>query len=115
MVVVLSGRGLQGRCRLAAPYPMRQPSETLEQSPVKAWILYMIVAWSTGPLDPGGQKTLVLEFEHLKECLSIADQVDRKVKESRSIFEVKQISCLPCETLYGKERCAAPAPKSKAR
>ena len=78
----------------------------------------MIVVWSTGPLDPGGQKTLVLEFENLKECLSVADQVDRQVKEARSIFGLKQISCLPCETLYGKERCPArspPPPKSKSR
>jgi hypothetical protein len=77
----------------------------------------MIVVWSTGPLDPGGQKTLLLEFEELKECLSIADQVDRQVKESRSIFEMKQISCLPCESLYAKERCPVPPapPKSKTR
>jgi hypothetical protein len=86
---------------------------------VKAWILYIVVTWSTGPLDPGGRKTLLLEFERLKECLSIADQVDRQVKEARSIFELKQISCLPCETLYGKEKCptpkSPPKPKSKTR
>jgi hypothetical protein len=84
---------------------------------VKAWILYIVVVWSTGPLDPGGQKTVVLEFDHLKECLSIADQMDRQVKEARSIFGLKQASCLPCETLYGKERCPAPskAPKPKTR
>jgi hypothetical protein len=83
-------------------------------SSVKAWILYVIVAWSTGPLDPGGQKTLLLEFEQLKECLSIADQVERQVKEARTIFEVKQISCLACESLYGKEKCPAPS-KSTTR
>jgi hypothetical protein len=84
---------------------------------VKAWILYIVVVWSTGPLDPGGQKTVVLEFDHLKECLSIADQMDRQVKEARSIFGLKQASCLPCETLYGKERCPASskAPKPKTR
>jgi hypothetical protein len=81
-------------------------------APVKPWILYMIVAWSTGPLDPGGQKTLLLEFEQLKECLNIADQVDRQVKEAQSIFEIKQISCLPCENLYGRDKCPAP-PKAK--
>jgi hypothetical protein len=83
----------------------------------------MIVTWSTGPLDPGGQKTVLLEFEELKECLSIADQVDRQVKEARSIFELKQVSCLPCETLYGKEKCvppeqppaATPPPKAKPK
>jgi hypothetical protein len=80
---------------------------------VKAWILYIVVVWSTGPLDPGGQKTVVLEFDELKECLSIADQMDRQVKEARSIFGLKQASCLPCETLYGKERC--PAPPAKAQ
>jgi hypothetical protein len=77
---------------------------------VKAWILYIIVTWSTGPLDPGGQKTLLLEFDQLRECLSIADQVERQVKEANSIFGLKQISCLPCETLYGKERCPIPPP-----
>ena len=84
---------------------------------MKAWILYIVVVWSTGPLDPGGQKTVVLEFDHLKECLSIADQMDRQVKEARSIFGLKQASCLPCETLYGKERCPASskAPKPKTR
>ena len=84
---------------------------------MKAWILYIVVVWSTGPLDPGGQKTVVLEFDHLKECLSIADQMDRQVKEARSIFGLKQASCLPCETLYSKERCPAPskAPKPKTR
>ena len=82
---------------------------------MKAWILYIVVVWSTGPLDPGGQKTVVLEFDHLKECLSIADQMDRQVKEARSIFGLKQASCLPCETLYSKERCpaASKAPKPK--
>jgi hypothetical protein len=94
-----------------------QPSQDANGPRVKAWILYIVMVWSTGPLDPGGQKTVVLEFEQLKECLSIADQVDRQVKEARSIFGLKQISCLPCESLYGKERCPAPpkSPKSKTR
>jgi hypothetical protein len=82
---------------------------------VKAWILYIVVVWSTGPLDPGGQKTVVLEFDHLQECLSIADQMDRQVKEARSIFGLKQVSCLPCETLYGKERCPAPSKAQKPK
>ncbi len=82
---------------------------------MKAWILYIIVVWSTGPLDPGGQKTLRFEFEQLKECLSIADQVGRQVKEARSIFGLKQISCLPCETLYGKKNCPTPASPPKSR
>jgi hypothetical protein len=43
--------------------------------------------------------------------------MDRQVKEARSIFGLKQASCLPCETLYGKERCPASskAPKPKTR
>ena len=81
---------------------------------MNAWILYIILTWSTGPLDPGGQKTLVLEFEHLRECLSIADQVGRQVKEASSIFGLKQISCLPCESLYGKEKCMPASPKRKS-
>ncbi|HEX6000979.1 MAG TPA: hypothetical protein VFZ16_16535 [Hyphomicrobiaceae bacterium] len=81
---------------------------------MKAWILYLIVTWSTGPLDPGGQKTVVLEFEQLRECLSIAEQVERQVKEASSIFGLKQVSCLPCETLYGKDKCqTTPPPKKK--
>lgn len=78
---------------------------------MKPWILYVILVWSTGPLDPGGQKTLVIEFEHLSECLSVADQVDHQIKKARSIFGLKQISCLPCVSLYGKEKC--PAPKKR--
>jgi hypothetical protein len=37
--------------------------------------------------------------------LSIADQVDSQVKQLNSIFRLKQISCLSCESLYGKQQC----------
>jgi hypothetical protein len=78
---------------------------------VKTWILYIVVVWSTGPLDPGGQKTLLFEFDHLSECQSIADQVDRQIKEARSIFGLKQISCLRCTALFSKDNCPAPSKK----
>jgi hypothetical protein len=48
----------------------------------------------------------VLQFESLQECLSIADQVGHQIKQMRSIFHLRQISCLSCQSLYGKERCA---------
>jgi hypothetical protein len=72
---------------------------------MKPWIFYVILSWQVGPLVPAEQKTVVLEFDSLNECLSIADQVDGQIKQMRSIFELKQVSCLPCETLYGKDRC----------
>jgi hypothetical protein len=72
---------------------------------MKSWIFYVILAWQIGPLAPVEQKTLVLQFESLKECLSIADQVGSQIKQMRSIFHLRQISCLSCESLYGKDRC----------
>jgi hypothetical protein len=72
---------------------------------MKPWIFYVILAWQVGPLAPEQQKTLVLQFDSLKECLSIADQVESQVKQMRSIFHLKQISCLSCESLYGKGKC----------
>jgi hypothetical protein len=72
---------------------------------MKPFIFYVILAWQLGPLAPVQQKTLILQFDSLKECLSIADQVDLQIKQMRSIFHLKQISCLTCESLYGKEKC----------
>jgi hypothetical protein len=69
---------------------------------MKPWIFYVILAWQIGPLAPVEQKTLILQFDSLKECLSIADQVESQIKQMRSIFYLKQISCLSCESLYGK-------------
>jgi hypothetical protein len=77
---------------------------------MKPWIFYAIVAWQIGPLAPVEQKTLILEFESLKECLSIADQVDSQIKQMQSIFYLKQLSCLSCESLYGQDKCK---PKGK--
>jgi hypothetical protein len=74
---------------------------------MKPWIFYVILAWQIGPLAPVEQKTLILQFDSLKECLSIADQVDFQIKQLKSIFHLKQVSCLSCESLYGKERCPA--------
>jgi hypothetical protein len=75
---------------------------------MKAWIFYVILAWQIGPLGPVEHKTLLLQFDSLKECLSIADQVDTQVKQLKSIFHLKQISCLSCESLYGKNHCSGP-------
>jgi hypothetical protein len=72
---------------------------------MKTWIFYVILAWQVGPLMPVEHKTLLLQFDSLKECLSIADQVDSQVKQLNSIFRLKQISCLSCESLYGKQQC----------
>jgi hypothetical protein len=75
---------------------------------MKAWVFYVILAWQIGPLGPVEHKTLLLQFDSLKECLSIADQVDSQVKQLKSIFHLKQISCLSCESLYGKDHCRGP-------
>lgn len=72
---------------------------------MKPWIFYVIVTWQIAPLAPVEQKTFVLQFDSLKECLSIADQVDNQIKQMQSIFQLKQVSCHSCESLYGKERC----------
>jgi hypothetical protein len=85
---------------------------------MKPWIFYVILAWQIGPLAPEEQKTLILQFDSLKECLSIADQVDQQIKQLQSIFHLKQLSCLSCESLYGKERCTSKGkakPKAKAK
>jgi hypothetical protein len=76
---------------------------------MKPWIFYVILAWQMGPLAPEEQKTLILQFESLKECLSVADQVDLQIKQMQSIFHLKQVSCLSCESLYGKEKCKPPS------
>jgi hypothetical protein len=77
---------------------------------MKPWIFYVILTWQIGPLAPVEQKTLVLQFDSLKECLSIADQVDIQIKQMQSVFQLKQISCLSCESLYGKEQCKRQRP-----
>lgn len=79
----------------------------------KPWIFYVVLAWQAVPLGPVEQKTLVLQFEHLAECISIAEQVDDQVKAARSIFWTKQITCVPCEELYGKDRCPRMTVKKK--
>ena len=81
---------------------------------MKPWIFYVILAWQMGPLAPEEQKTLILQFDSLKECLSIADQVDQQIKQLQSIFHLKQLSCLSCESLYGKERCRAGKSKDRS-
>jgi hypothetical protein len=75
---------------------------------MKPWIFYVILAWQIGPLSPEEQKTLVLQFDSLPECLSVADQVDNQIRQMQSIFRLKQLSCLSCESLYGKDRCRPP-------
>jgi hypothetical protein len=78
---------------------------------MKPWIFYVILAWQLGPLAPTEQRTLLLQFDSLKECLSIADQVDSQVKQLKSVFYLKQISCHSCVSLYGKERCVGKGKK----
>ncbi|MFZ1105968.1 MAG: hypothetical protein WAN86_24425 [Hyphomicrobiaceae bacterium] len=72
---------------------------------MKPWIFYVILAWQIGPLAPEQQKTLILQFDSLKECQSIAEQVESQIKQMQSIFHLKQISCLSCKSLYGKGKC----------
>src|SRR5262245_30742591 len=86
----------------------RRAAGHLKNGTMKPWIFYVILAWQIGPLVPEEQKTLILQFDSLKECLSIADQVDQQIKQMQSIFHLKQISCLSCESLYGKEKCKPP-------
>jgi len=57
---------------------------------MKAWVFYVVVAWQLGPLAPVEHKTFLLQFDSLKECLSVADQVDSQVKKLKSIFHVKR-------------------------
>jgi hypothetical protein len=85
---------------------------------MKPWIFYVILAWQIGPLAPEEQKTLVLQFDSLKECQSIAEQVDLQINQMRSIFHLKESRCLSCESLYGKEKCKSKSkakPKGKAK
>lgn len=79
---------------------------------MKPWIFYVVLAWQVGPLLPPEQKTLILQFDSLTECLSIAEQVDRQIIGMKSIFWTKQISCVSCESVYGKAKCT-PAVKKK--
>jgi hypothetical protein len=84
---------------------------------MKPWIFYVILAWQIGPLAPEQQKTLILQFDSHKECRSIAEQVDLQINQMRSIFHLKEIRCLSCESLYGKEKCKSKGkakPKGKA-
>ena len=78
---------------------------------MKPWIFYIILAWQIAPLAPEEQKTLILQFDSRKECQSIADQVELQVKQARSIFYLKEVTCVSCESLYGKERCKGPEKK----
>ncbi len=73
----------------------------------KAWILYVILAWRTVPtVGIEEQKTLLLEFTNLDECLSISQQVHTQVEAARSMFWLKENLCVPCNELYrGKADC----------
>ena len=76
---------------------------------MKPWIFYVILAWQIGPLVPEEQKTLILQFDSRKECQSIAEQVELQINQMRSIFHLKEVRCLSCESLYGKEKCKTKA------
>jgi hypothetical protein len=78
---------------------------------MKPWIFYVILAWQLGPLAPEEQKTLILQFDSHKDCQSVAEQVDLQVKQARSIFYLKEVTCVSCQSLYGKERCKGPEKK----
>jgi hypothetical protein len=71
----------------------------------------MIITWQTmpGPLALTEQATIILEFDHQAECLSIADQVTNQIKRRQVPLTIKRLSCLECTSLYGKERCTPPA------
>jgi hypothetical protein len=71
---------------------------------VKAWYLYIILTFQSlpGPLAPVEQKTIILGFDHGKECISIAEQVDKQVQAAPNTpFRLKVITCLTCKELYG--------------
>jgi hypothetical protein len=83
---------------------------------LKAWLFYVTVVWSPGPLLPDNQKTVMLQFESSKECQSIAAQVKEQIDASGGALRVASIGCYPCAQVMDKARCpttkAAP-PKKK--
>lgn len=78
---------------------------------VKPFIFYIIIAWSTGPLVPMSQKTIILEFSTMTECESVAHQVELEVKASGSPFEIKNLRCFRCTDVYTKDVCSKPRPR----
>ena len=78
-------------------------------STLKAWVLYVILTWSPGPLLPDNQKTILLQFKSHDECSSIANQVSDHVKAMPLPFTIKALECYPCREVF-KERCPDAAP-----
>ena len=71
---------------------------------MKAWYLYIVLTFQTvpGPLMPVEQKTIILGFDHGKECMSIANQVDAQVQALPvQPFKLKMMQCMSCRELYG--------------
>ena len=76
--------------------------------PVKAWYLYIVITFQSipGPLMPVEQKTVILGFEHAKECMSIANQVEGQIKAIPGVpFQLKILQCVTCKELYGATKC----------
>lgn len=70
----------------------------------KAWVLYVILAWRAVPLAPEEQKTLLVEFTHLDECVSVSQQVHTQVAAANSMFWLKDNQCIPCNEVF-KDGC----------
>jgi hypothetical protein len=79
--------------------------------PFKAWLFYITVAWSPGPLLPDDQKTVMLQFDSPKECQSVAMQIQEQIAATRGALRIANIGCYQCAAVMDKGRC--PAPKKK--
>lgn len=77
---------------------------------MKPWILYVVLAWQVTPISPEEHKTILLQFDSGRECISIAKQVSSQVKAAGSVFYLKKIECIRCKDLYGDKspHCATP-------
>lgn len=80
----------------------------------KPWFLYIILAWQVTPVPPEEQKTILIQFDSVTECVSVAKQVDTQVKAARAVFYLKTISCRACnEVLSDTRMCSHPTKKGK--
>ncbi len=69
----------------------------------KEWIFYLIVTWEE--LTGQGQKTIILQFDVQKECISIMNQVKTQIEGLGGVLKVKHGICYRCKDIYEKDRC----------
>lgn len=72
----------------------------------KPWILYVVITWLATPVGPENQKTIILQFDGKKDCMSIVKQVKDQINNELIVpFKFKTLVCVPCTDLYGA-RCS---------